>query len=204
MVNRENRAQAMSLEAILASFLLVTALTVSLGILVINDGSLGENNNTFNQSEHHESVSSALQVSAELGELKQTLLYWNNTEERFHNTTTENYYTTKNPPTELGKSINKTIKPGYKSNIYLIYKEDTNNDGNYEKQEQTLVNQGDPTENAVAVYYTTTIHDSDKLYKANGKKSSDTISDVTFYAPDISSGTTYNTVTIKVVVWEEK
>lgn len=198
----DDRGQALSLEALLAGMIIVTAVTLAFGVTVVSEDSLGQAREPYNESQTSLEAHSALKVSANNGELRKTLLYWDDSNTEFHNTDSQDYYTTQQPPTKFGTLIENSLVEGSRNvNIQLIYWDDTDGDGELEQATQRLVYTGDPSASATTASYTTTLYDSDRLYASDGTETNTEIEDTAFYAPDISSTELYNVVTVRVIVW---
>lgn len=199
----DNRGQAISIEALFASFILIIGVTLAFQVTVINPDTLGADTDQFNESNQISKSKSLLEASSDTGDLKSTLLYWNETSAEFYNTDSQPYYTTKQPTTELGDYITDAYSGDETVNIEIKYWADTDGDGTLETETQWLVRQGSPDDSAVSVQYTTTLYDNDVLRNSDETKSSTELGSASsFYAPDAYSSNIYNVVTVKVVIWE--
>jgi hypothetical protein len=196
-----DRGQAITLEALLAGFILLTTVSLVFGVLVVNEDTLGPDSKNYEQTRTAEKVYSTISATVRTEEVQQTILYWNQTNNSFYNTSTESYYTDRHPPTSFGEALNETVPKNYTANTKLIYREDIDNDGTFEQKTQRLSYNGEPKPSSFSVYYTFALHDTQKPTSKNMSVSDDTLSDSSFYAPDISSDV-YNIITIEVIVWE--
>ncbi|MCU4716612.1 DUF7288 family protein [Halapricum hydrolyticum] len=189
-----NRAQAHTLEAVIAALLLLTSLVFALQITAVTPLSASTSNQHI-ENQQQASAAGVLSMSLENGELKQSLLYWNASGERFHNGTVNGYYT-ETMPTAFGRILERSFgNRGIAYNVNLIY---ATGDGRLQTEE--LIYRGVPSDNAVVTSRSVVLTDDDRIRYAN-MTAGDRVSESDFYAPDVGDGGYYNTVRVEVVVW---
>lgn len=198
-----DRAQAHTLEAIVAAILLLAGVAFALQATAVTPLTTSTSNQHL-KNQLQSTSQGVLAATAESGDLKRALLYWDENESEFHNADNEGFYTTSNSETNFTSALNRTFGPSNVAyNVNIIY-----HTSNGETAEQRLVRQGQPSDNAVAASRTVTLVDDDKLIAANGTQLNTTISatNTSFYAPDAGNVTGdnrahYNHVRVEVVAW---
>jgi len=198
-----DRAQAHTLEAVVAAILLLAGVAFALQATAVTPLTTSTSNQHL-ENQLQSTSQGVLAATAESGDLKRALLYWDENESEFHNADNEGFYTTSNSETNFTSALNRTFGPSNVAyNVNIIY-----HTSNGETAEQRLVRQGQPSDNAVAASRTVTLVDSDKLIAANGTQLNTPISAIntSFYAPDTGNVTSgnrahYNHVRVEVVTW---
>jgi len=198
-----DRAQAHTLEAIVAAILLLAGVAFALQATAVTPLTTSTSNQHL-ENQVKSTSQGVLAASAESGDLKRALLYWDENESEFHNADNEDFYTTNLSETNFTRALNRTFGPrNVAYNVNIIY-----HTSNGETEEQTLVRQGRPSDNAVSASRTVTLVDDDKLIAANGTELDTALADngTSFYAPDVGNATSgnrahYNHVRVEVVAW---
>lgn len=197
----DDRGQAFTLEAVVAALLIVSAVAFSLQIMAItsNTASVGD---TELRDQHAGIAQGLLDGAADRGTLKNTLLSWNEKQERFHNATDEDgFYLAEPPDTTFGEDLEEHLaSQGLRYNIDLVYLDKAG-----ERQTHQLVEYGTPSADAVRVTQTVTLYEDSHLVHKNGTAHEDaslqTVND-TFYAPNIDEeSTVYTVIRVEVTVW---
>ncbi|WP_332898685.1 DUF7288 family protein [Haladaptatus sp. CMSO5] len=196
------RAQAHTLEGIIASFLLITGLVFALQATAVTPLSASTS------SQHIENQEKAiaegiLEIAIENDTLAIAPLYWNDTKYQFHGITTRQYYVD-NVPEKLNflNMLERNLgESGVTYNVNIIYLTNTG-----DERTRRLVYRGVPSDNAVTASRLVTYYDDDVLYDPNGDKTTKTISSVananSFYMSDAAPGSSvFNVVKVEVVVW---
>ena len=196
----ESRGQAHTLEGLVAGLVILSAVVFALEMTAVTPLSASTSSQHI-ENQQEATARGVLAAAAENGSLKQTLLFWNETGERFWNaseTSASNYYTTDPPPTEFGRMLNRSFdREGIAYNVYLRY---DGSDG--PRTVQRLVYQGRPSDNAVRATRPVVVYKNDSLYDHNEDWTETNVTDAsTLYLPDASSSSVYNVVRVEVVVW---
>jgi hypothetical protein len=191
-----DRAQAHTLEGIIASLLVLTALLVALQTTSVTPLTASTSSQHI-ENQHTETARGVLAAAAESGALRTAILYWDETDSSFHNTGGAAYYPNRPPDNiSFGRTLNRSFdQQNVAYNVYFQY-DDT--DGTGEKQ---FIYRGQPSDNAISVSRTVVVTDENRLYGADGTPTNTTVGNASgFYAPD-AGGAVYNTVEVRVVVW---
>lgn len=142
------------------------------------------------------------QASSE-GELKPTLLHWDEGNATFHGAE-RGFYTDGSPPTWLGEQLDGEFRDrGLAYNLRVTYLDAE--DGRSTKR---IVHSGEPSDHAVSATRIVTLYDGDMLYETNGDPTGPTLDEVAndgtvrFYAPDLDAeDPVYNVVEVEVIAW---
>ena len=192
-----DRGQAFTLEAFLASLLLVTSLVFAIHATAVTPLSSSTSNRHV-EDQLTPLAAGILDASVANGSLKPTVLYWNDTRGTFHGTSVGGYYVTGGPPTPFGGLLDRTFYDD--GVVFDVNVEYLTQDG--KSRTVPLVKQGSPSDHAARAYRTLTLFDDDVLYRADGTPTNVTLSaSSTFFAPDVDPGDVYNVVRVEVVVW---
>lgn len=195
------RAQAFSLEAFVASILLVTTLAFALQAVAISSNTAGATEAEL-RGQHAGITEGVLDGTVENGTLKTTLVYWNESTERFHETDEdEGIYISESPNTTFGRTLAEMLDDQrIRYNVDLYYRD---TDGDWTTQQ--LVEYGTPSHDAVRITETVTLYDDTRLVTQNEHdRENATLEAVEdgFYAPDMADDSpVYNVVHVEVVVW---
>jgi hypothetical protein len=195
-----DRGQAYTLEAFLAATILLASLAVALQVSAVDP--LTRNTATQQLSSQEGGLAgSALAAAEENGSIEQTLRYWNNTSESFHDAGDDGIYGSA-PPTPFGRTLEETLGDrGYAYNVNLYH---VNTSGAYERTR--LVFQGTPSDRSIRATRLVALVDDDELLEATFARSGKTLSAVEsgYFANDTASnprGGLYNVVEVEVVAW---
>ena len=201
----DNRGQAHTLEAIVAAMLLLTGIGFALQMTAVTPLSASTSSQHL-ENQLQSTGKGILASSAESGDLKEAVLYWNETEEQFHNVDNAGYYTTNLTETNFTSALNGTYGPrNVAYNVNVVYH--TSND---ERERKRMVRQGEPSDHAIVASRTVTLVDDDTLVAENGTRLDTTVGEShangNFYIPDAGNATTgnralYNHVRVEVVAW---
>ena len=186
-----SRGQAHTLEAIVAGVLLLTSVLFALQITAVTPLSASTSNQHI-ENQQQAGAEGVLSIAAENGELKDAVLYWNRTSQRFHNGTVNGYYT-KSMPTPFGRMLERSFADrGIAYNVY-VSTYGTN-------QRDAMIYQGEPSDNAISASRSLVLTNSTRLLTSEmepGVK----INETNFYASNIGASGYYNTIEVQVVVW---
>ncbi len=194
----EPRGQAFTLEAVVASVVILGGLLFALQVSGVT--SLTASTSTGQLIEQQEATSAgALDAAAANDSIRPTLLYWDDGNETFYRVSdiSEDFYTAA-PPTPFGTTLEQTLGDqnlAYNVNLNYIDKNGT-------VDRQVLVRNGIPTDDAARATRTVTLYDDDQLLYANGTRSDTSLTNASFYMPDrYPDDPVYNVVRVEVVVW---
>jgi hypothetical protein len=191
------RGQAHTLEAVVAGLLLLSSLIFALQTTAVTPLSASTSSQHI-ENQQRSVTNGILSAAAEEGALKSTVLFWNNSSERFHGTSDIGYYTNGPPNTTFGRMLSRSFGDRSISyNVRIIFQKP-----NGESLRRPLVDQEVPSDNAVATSRTVTITDDDPLYSASEEPipGSGVTNATSFYMQDIG-GNVYNVVRVEVITW---
>ncbi len=193
------RAQAHTLEAVVAALLLVTSIGFALQMTIVTPLSASTSSQHI-ENQQRATASGIMASAAETGALSETVRYWNDTEGSFYGTTDLGYYTNNPPDTEFGRMLSAAFDDeSIAYNVNLQYVTPSG-----EHREQELIYRGVPTENAVTATRTVAISGDDRLLNEDGTKSTTTVANSTKYFVGQAGGHDtmyYNQVRVEVIVW---
>jgi len=186
------RGQAHTLEGTIASLLLLLSLLVALQATAVTPLTASTSSQHI-ENQLANSARGVLSATEADGELKPAVLYWNETNSSFHNSSSSGFYANEPPDNTFGRMLNETFgSRGIAYNVYLAY--------NGSENQVRYVYRGQPSDNAISVSRTVVLFDSDRLRTATGKPNRTVGNASSFYAPDVGQNV-YNVVTVRVVVW---
>lgn len=193
-----DRGQVLTLEAFLASVVLLGSLVFALQATAVTPMSTSTSNEQI-ESQQGRLALGALDSAIANGSLRPAVLAWNATNTSFHGASKRGYYRNGLPRTEFGALLERTL--GDRAIAYNVNLQYIDSRGQIRRQE--LVRVGTPTDDVVSVSRTVTLYDDDVLYDAGGTPTNTTVSDTSrFYAPDAAPNSSlYNVVRVQVVVW---
>lgn len=198
MTGGADRGQVVTMEAIFASLLLVGSLIFALHVVAVTANTASTATPAIGE-DHRSMATGALDEAAADGALKQTLLYWNETEGGFHGTE-DGYYDARTPPTRFGAILNRTFADRQvRYNVDLAYE-----NGSDEFSTQRVIHHGTATDDAVRIERTVTLYDDDPLYDESSHARNVTLAETDgFYAVNASPETrVYAVVRVEVVLWQ--
>lgn len=189
------RGQAFTLEAIVASMLLLTALVAGLQMSAVSPFT-ASTSDRYVESQNRATVQGALQTAAERGSVRTAVLSWNDSSDGFDGTS--NGYFTHSPPNVFGRVLDRTlVSRGLVYNVDLLFENEDD-----EQRQRRLVYRGEPSETAVTASWPVTLYDTDERYGIGDEPTGDRIDGTNFYAPDSApDSVVYNVVVVEVVVW---
>lgn len=195
------RGQAHTLEATIASLLMLSAIIFALQMTAVTPLSASTSSQHI-ENQQRATAEGVLATAVEEDALKPALLYWNDSTDRFHDSMvdSESNYTggSRYPDNQFGQLLSRTFSDGgiaYNVNLYF--------NGTTTKPVQYIFS-GEPSDNAVAATRTVAIYDDDPLYDADGTENSTTVasSDYNSLGFSDSGGNLHTTVRVEVVVWQ--
>ena len=188
------RGQAYTLEAVIASLLLVSSLVFALQVTAVTPLSASTSNQHI-ENQQRASASGVLTAAQEAGALKDAVLYWNDSAEEYDDAERLTYYTNNYPPNEFGNITERAFDGrGLAVNVLVYYNES--------EEPSRMVYRGEPSENAVSASRTVTIYDDDDLTAPDATRTAADANNFADVVPEDSSGTgVYNVVRVEVTVW---
>lgn len=190
----------MTLEAVTAAILILASIGFALQVTAVTPLSASTS------SQHVENQLQAtgeglLTTTSASGTLHEAVLYWNTSNQKFHDAAEDRaFYTAGTPPNEFGSALEETYSD--RNVAYNVYVHYLNSGGTVETQQ--MVRQGQPSDHAVSASRAIELTDADHLRLASGKKNQTlgNLSSGEFYADQRSpTEMHYNLVIIEVVAW---
>lgn len=194
-----SRGQAHTLEGIVGGLLLLSGLVFALQATAVTPLSASTSSQHI-ENQLGASAEGVLAVAADDGSLKNAILNWNETGERFYNLSEDDdHFTAGGPPNEFGRLLDQTfVDRGVAFNVYLIPLSESGEPSDPIE----LVYRGAPSDNAATASAIVTIYESDRLLDASGDPGMTVDNSSTFYAPDAApNSTVYHIVRVRVVAW---
>jgi hypothetical protein len=200
------RGQAYTLEAVIASVLILSSLVFALQVTAVTPLSASTSNQHI-ENQQRFTASGALAAADEEGLLKEGVLFYNTTDEAFHNADRLEYYTNTYPETDDGDATpfggileRSFADRGLAVNVLVHYETDGS------RGTQRLVYRGEPSNNAGSATRTVTLFEGDWVRDGDNRRTRqlgavDSAANETFYAPNHYDSRVYNVVQVEVVVW---
>jgi len=186
----DRRGQAHTLEAFVAAILLVAGLTFALQATAVTPLSASTSNQHI-ENQQRAVATDLLETSAENGDLREAVLYWDPDNETFIGAPEGlEHYSQSEPPNAFGDALNRTFfESQIAVNVHVRYHTNGSQD------QQRMVYMGTPSDNAVTASRTVPVSNDtvtdEVLAGSNGE----------FYAPDVVDGPMYNYLEVRIVVW---
>lgn len=195
------RAQAHTLEAVVAGMLILTSLVFALQVTAVTPLSASTASQHI-ENQQDASAKGLLSTAADSGALKRTVLYWNDTQNhsRFHGADLNKYYSNAEPPTTFGEMLASTYGDrGLAYNVYVVH-EDAATDL---PARQRLVFRGQPSDHAISASHTVVVYDDDRLVGPKELPTGTNVSSAeAIYMDDAApNSVVYNVVRVEVIVW---
>lgn len=197
-IRTDRRAQSFTIEAVVAAAILLGTV-----FFVVQAGGVTPTTaSTASQEvpDHHREVAAgALDAALRDGDVGPTLRYWNETNGTFWGAEEHGAYVAAPPPTAFGETMNESfagLSVAY--NVDLVVVDDDGDECRY-----ALVQQGAPSDDAVAVSRLVTLYDREALYDEHGHETNVTLSESeTYFVDDAAPASpVYAVVRVEVVVW---
>jgi hypothetical protein len=200
----DQRAQAFTLEAVVGAIVLLTAVAFALQVTIVTPLSASTSSQHI-EGQQRSIAQGVLASAAEDGSLRDAVLYRNVTSGQFHGTAGQGFYTGNPPDTEFGQKLEQAFAgKGIAYNVIVRYQ---GIDGDINEEQMVL--QGTPSDNAVSATWTISLRNDDHLIDEGGSRNETTIREADgFYiknGPADNAGSSghglYNVVTVEVVAW---
>jgi hypothetical protein len=187
------RGQVHTLEAIVAGLLLTSSIVLALQMTAVTPLSASTSSQHI-ENQQAASAAGVLAIASRNDSLRETVLYWNSTENRFHDANPTGFYT-RQLPTALGRSLQRTFGDrGIAYNVYVSYYKSG------QPQRKPILYRGEPTDNAVSAGRTVVITNDTRLLNGNLTRGPP-VNSSNFYADNNGEGPVFDVVRVEVVVW---
>lgn len=187
------RGQAFTLEAVLASLIVVAGLAFALQAVTVTPSTSGSNAEPVEAAQ----LDSVLLDAAQSDALKRAVLAWDGGFEGV--LSGEDYFVGEFPGNEFGTALDEAVGPSVAVNVAVRYPT-----GPDTMERQRMVYNGLPGDGAVRAATTVSVYDDDRLYDAGGDPRGGTsvASDGLYDGfGDRSSSGLYGVLTVEVVAW---
>lgn len=192
------RGQAHTLEAIIASLMLLSSLVFAFHMTAVTPLSASTSSQHI-ENQQEATGQGVLVATAESDSLKPAVLYWNNSTREFHDADeSEGYYTSGPPNNTFGEMLNRSFdERGIAYNVYFRFVSPSG-----DTIVRRYIYSGVPTDNAVTATYSVTLMDDNHLYDADETRNETVLGDTGNTYPIPDTGTNhYNTVQVEVIAW---
>ncbi|SDJ32066.1 hypothetical protein SAMN05216226_102122 [Halovenus aranensis] len=195
MVAGDGRGQALTLEAVVASVLILAAIGFALQMTAVTPLSASTSSQHV-ENQLQSTSEGVLDSVADTGALREAVLYWNKTTGEFHGDASP-FYRSGPPPNAFGDALSAAF--GTRNVAYNVFVHYQTGDGIATQQ---MVRQGQPSDHAVSASHTLVLTTSDRLVGPDERGPRlGAVTDDEFYVARRSSGPYYNLVRIEVVAW---
>lgn len=198
MFRSDDRAQAHTLEAFAAAILLVAGLAFALQATAVTPLSASTSNQHI-ENQQRAVATDLLATSAENGDLREALLYWNPENGTFAGAHPEfGTYTRAGPPNGFGEALNRTfLDRRVAFNVEVRH-------GDRNRTE--VVDMGSPSDNAVTATRAVSLPDDANLTAPGYEETTlaglaDGNDSRSFYAAPDGDGAVYDHVEVRITVW---
>lgn len=193
------RAQVHALEAIIAALLLLSSVVFALQMTAVTPLSASTSSQHV-ENQLQASAEGVLSAAAANDELKPAILAVDGQD--FHKTENERFFTAGAPPNAFGDRLERAFGDrGIAYNVWLHPVSAGTNGRIILNAPKEYVFRGAPSDNAVSASRTIVLTDNDTLHDASMSPTDTVIDGTNFYAPDASTGPTYNAIRVEVVAW---
>lgn len=195
-----DRAQTVTLEAVVASLLIIAAVAFALQAVAIssNTADVGD---AETRAQHSGIAQGILDRAAENGQLRTTIVYWDEERQEFLGEPDEDgFFRGTTPNTTFGAALESLEQQHRTVNVRLTYLNETG-----ELASQPLVESGTPPTDAIRVSRTVTLYEDTPLVDKNeSARENATLAVVEedFFAPNAAPDDhIYNVIRVEVVIW---
>ncbi len=199
---KNDTGQAYTLESIAAVVILLSAVVFAQQITAITPLSASTSSQQV-ENQQGEQAKGLLESSASTGELKDTLLTWDEDNGTYYDTESGiNTYRSTTPPTQFGDILERDfITQSIGTNIELIYYEDSG--GDLTRQRLSYLTYGNPSDNSFSTRVAVPLYDDDEILDENGNPTGVTLADSNSFPIDNmdTSSDTYNIVIVQITIW---
>ncbi len=192
-----DRGQAHTVEAFIAALLLISGLLFAMQATAVTPLSASTSNQHI-ENQQRALASGLLSTAAEDGTLKEAVLYWNASDGEFTNSSDAGYYTSAGSQNAFLESLNHTLAE--RRIAYNVRVRVHNTSGEEPRvRTRSMVEMGQPSDNAVTASRTVTVYDTDRLTGAEDCQLAECAS---FYAPNADEDSQlYNRLEVRITTW---
>ncbi len=200
MFKNDTSGQAHTLEAIAAGAIIIATIIFAIQATAITPLTISTSHQHI-ETQQKKMADGALENAKystgpdDMSALEEALLYWDTDEQEFYGATPEGYLG-EYPDNEFGDVLEETFGDRrIAANVYVTYSRPGGGSGT-----ETMVEMGEPSDNAMTATTTVVLYDDDEL-TAPGE--TEAIGETpAFYAPDAyEDSKVYNVVEVRIVVW---
>lgn len=188
-----DRAQTHTLEAIIASFIIISTIVFALNATVVTPLTTSTSNQHI-ENQQQSMAEGVLRHSSATGILQHQLLYWNEDKRRFVNSTQTGYHG-HYPDTPFGDILGDVFEDRrVATNVYITFERVDGGTGT-----KRVIYNGNPSDNAVSATETVVLYDDMEL---TGPTDTTLENTTDYYTSDMyPDSAIYNVVTVRVEVW---
>jgi hypothetical protein len=208
-ITQDDRAQAFTLEGLVGSVIILTAVLFAIQSVIITPTTGGSVNPEIRGQVEQETndilVTTARKDTFGLSEF---VRYWAQERRTFAGAVNPAIgYGTQRPPNEIGELLNQTFTQNDRRyNMYMRYRPKNLSNGT---QETTIVYRGQPSDSAVTASYAITLYDNETLTAPNASQqvelwqygTTKDSPDGYYPIPNAVDGPVYNVVEVRLIVW---
>ena len=189
------RAQAHTLEAFVASILIVSGLIFATQVTAVTPLSASTSNQHI-ENQQQATVEGLLATAAKNGTLTEAVLFWDPNDGTFEGAPENGTYA-EPPDTPFGRALERTLSQRQIAfNVDVRYRTE---DGG--TAVEPMVRMGEPSDNAVVATRTVGIYNGSRLTGADGRTLEGL--DGGFYAPNVDGSQLYNVLEVEVTAWRK-
>jgi len=190
----KDRGQALTLEAVASGILLLVAVGFALQMTAVTPLSASTSSQHL-ENQLESSGEGVLASTAESGALREAVLYWNESQEKYHNATGSDYYRGGPADNEFGDALDRAFGDrNIAYNVIVHYQLDG------ERFTQRMIYQGQPSDHAVSASRTVALMDTHNLTEPDGGPELQR-SNSYFIEDDAPNDPLFNLVRVEVIAW---
>lgn len=195
---RSERGQAFTLEAFVASLVLLSALIIAFSSTTVTPLTASTSNPNI-ETQQAALVDGLLESAVSNGSLRTAVLFWNETSGQFYGAGPDGDLPNGGPSNEFGHLLNRTLgdrRIVYNVNVRYVAVNET-------VVSKRMVHMGQPSDSSIRSTKLVTLYDNDRLFSKHSIQTNTTLTNSTsFYAPDVDSGgPMYNVIQVEVIAW---
>jgi len=191
-----DRGQAHTVEAFIAALLLISGLLFAMQATAVTPLSASTSNQHI-ENQQRSMAHDLLSTAAADGTLQEAVLYWNDSRGAFQDSGEAGYYTSAGSQNDFLDSLNRTL--GERRIAYNVRVRVHNTSGEPSVRTRTMVQMGQPSDNAVTASRTVTLAETDRL---TGENNCQLVECASFYASNADGDSQlYNRVEVRITTW---
>lgn len=191
------RGQAHTLEAFVASLLVLSGIVFALQTTAVTPLSASTSNQHVGNQERAAALG-VMDAAEANGTLRDAVVYWNTTGRRFAGAGEDGVYTNGGPPRPFGETLNETFV-SERTAFDLVVRYRTTSGS---LRSAPMVDMGSPTDDATAASRRVVLYDDTRLSSNSSVTVSEAATNDTFYR-DVrdEDGYLFNVVEVRIVTW---